>query len=104
MDAGTTFELVPLQDPSVPARFPGIPRPALERALHLVGPDGTVREGAEAIEGILARLPSGKWFERLFRLPFARPLAASVYRFVARNRRRDACRGHCGEGPFAEGP
>lgn len=98
-DSDGAFEYVPLQDPSVPDRFPGLSREALTREMHLIGPDGTVWRGARAVERILELLPKGRWVRWLFRLPFARPIADRVYREVAENRSSLGCGSHCGSLP-----
>jgi predicted DCC family thiol-disulfide oxidoreductase YuxK len=95
-DEHDSFEYVPLQDPSVPHRFPELDPDALATAMHLVGPDGEVWSGAAAVERILDLLPLGRWLGWLFRLPFARPIADRVYRRVAENRSRLGCGSHCG--------
>jgi predicted DCC family thiol-disulfide oxidoreductase YuxK len=74
---------------SAAARFPGIPREDLARAVHLVEPDGTHTSGAEAVFRTLAHGGRG-WPLALYRAlpPFAR-MAELLYRFVARHRSCD---------------
>jgi len=103
-DTNGAFEYVPLQDPSVPDRFPDLSRDALAREMHLIGPDGTIRTGAGAVERILELLPRGRWVRWLFKLPFARPIADRIYREVAENRTSLGCGSHCGPLPGAESP
>ena len=81
------------------AQFPDIPLAALIHALHLVGPDGQVWVGSEAVEELVNLLPGWRRFGWLFRLPLARPLAAWVYRKVAATRYRLSCRDHCAPSP-----
>lgn len=100
-DSNDAFDYVPLQDPSVPDRFPGLDREELARAMHVIGPDGTVWKGAGAVERILELLPKGRWVSWLFRLPFARPIAERMYRQVAENRTSLGCGSHCGSMPGA---
>jgi len=85
-----------IRHPETPKLFPSLSPEALEQSIHLVSPDGKVREGAEAVEALLALLPGLSWTGLLFRLPFARPLARWLYRLVARNRYLLTCRRHCG--------
>ncbi len=68
----------------------------LERAMHLVRPDSTVFEGANAVREIL-RYTAWGWLPRaLFRLPGAMLLADRVYAWVALRRQRIGCGGeHC---------
>ena len=89
------IELLPLQDDRAVV-MTGKPVAELERAMHLVRPDGTVFEGANAVREILRYLAWG-WLPRaLFRLPGAMLLADRVYAWVALRRRRIGCGGeHC---------
>jgi len=64
--------------------------------MHLVEPDGQVSSGADAVEGILRRLPRGAILGWLFHLPFARQIARRIYRWIAENRARMGCDRHCG--------
>ncbi|RMD74159.1 MAG: DUF393 domain-containing protein, partial [Chloroflexi bacterium] len=54
--------------------------------LHVVGPDGTIYRGAEAVRELLLQLPALRGLGELLRLPGALTLAQPVYEFVARNR------------------
>ena len=95
-DSNGVFEYLPLQDPSIPDRFPDLTSDALEREMHVIGPEGRVWAGAEAVERIVALLPLGRWISWIFALPLARPIADRVYRWVAANRSRMGCGEHCG--------
>ncbi len=88
-------ELLPLQHTRATA-LTGRSVAELERAIHLVQPDGTVFEGAGAVREIL-RYPAWGWLPRaLFGLPGAMLLADRVYAWVALRRRRIGCGGeHC---------
>jgi predicted DCC family thiol-disulfide oxidoreductase YuxK len=87
-DARGRLNLVQSGDSAALAKLPTIERAALEGAMHLVGPDGTINAGAAAIPGILALLPFGRPFASLFALPLVRRIADGAYRWVARNRHR----------------
>jgi len=87
-DRDGVLEMVPIQDPEVPERFPGLSRRALEESIHLVGADGKVWTGAAAVEELMGILPRWRWLSWLFHLPLVRPLGTRVYRWVARNRHR----------------
>ena len=95
LDSRGSLAFLPAQDPSVPERFPFISPEALEASIHLVGPQGEVREGADAMEAILGLLPTLSWARWAFRVPLVRPLARRIYRWVARNRYRLTCKEHC---------
>jgi predicted DCC family thiol-disulfide oxidoreductase YuxK len=72
------------------ARFPSIPRSRFRHALHLILPDGTVYQGAEAVFRSLAMAPQpshyGKLLQLYERLPGARPVSEWGYRWVANHR------------------
>ncbi len=88
-------EVLPLQDERALV-MTGKATAELERAMHLVQPDNTVLEGANAVREIL-RYPAWGWLPRaLFRLPGAMAIADRVYAWVALRRRRIGCGGeHC---------
>ncbi len=87
--------LLPLQDERA-ATISGKTSAELERAMHLVKPDNTVFEGANAVREVL-RYTAWGWLPRaLFRLPGAMSVADRVYTWVALRRRRIGCGGeHC---------
>ncbi len=89
------IELLPLQDARA-AAMTGKSVAELERAMHLVQPDSTVFEGANAVREIL-RYTAWGWLPRaLFHLPGAMLLADRVYAWGALRRRRIGCGGeHC---------
>ena len=95
MDRAGAIEIVASQDPGVRERFSAIPARAFDEAMHLVARDGTAWSGAAAIEELLRILPRTRWFAPVFHIPFARDLADTVYRWVARNRHRLGCGDHC---------
>ena len=76
---------MPLQD-GCAERVTGRTPVQLRRALHLVHPDGTVVQGAEAIRDVLGYLRGGRFVSWLFRLPGAMWLATRIYVRVAGRR------------------
>jgi predicted DCC family thiol-disulfide oxidoreductase YuxK len=94
-DRRGAIEIVPSQSPEVAARFPWIPMDAYAESIQLVGTGRETWQGAEAIEQVLGILPRGRWISWIFAIPFARPLADRLYRWVARNRYRLGCGEHC---------
>jgi predicted DCC family thiol-disulfide oxidoreductase YuxK len=102
MDRIDRLEYLPNQASAVEERFPQIPPEALAGSLHLVGPEGEVWEGAEAVERIVTLLPGYTWLSRLFGLPFARPLARAAYRTIARSWYRLSCTQHCSRGSLPD--
>ena len=83
-DRAGRIEQLPLQDPSVPARFPQLSRAALEDALHVVDTQGQSWRGAAACGQVVRILPGGALVAWLFRLPGAE----WAYAQVARRRSR----------------
>jgi predicted DCC family thiol-disulfide oxidoreductase YuxK len=85
------LEILPCRSPVRRARFPSMTDEACMQAMQLVLPDGRVLSGADAAPEILRRIPRWSWIARLFDLPAARPLARTVYAWIARNRMRISC-------------
>jgi predicted DCC family thiol-disulfide oxidoreductase YuxK len=82
------------------ARFPWIPARAYQEALQLIGSNGETWQGAAAVEKLLDELPRGRIISWMFRIPFIRPLADRLYRWVARNRYKLGCGAHCQSRPL----
>lgn len=82
-DRHDRLDLLPLQDEAAP-RVTGRPRAVLERAAHVVLPDGTVHAGARAFYEICRYLPAGGLIRALLRVPGALAVAERVYRWIAR--------------------
>lgn len=80
------IEVVDMNTPEARARFPQVTPEAAQRELHLVGPDGALYRGAEAVRETLLRLPNLRGLGELMRLPGALTVARPVYAWVARNR------------------
>ncbi len=82
-DRHDRVRLLPLQDPAAPA-LARRPREELERAAHLVRPDGAVFAGARAAREVFAYLPGGWLARAALAVPGAMPLAERLYAWVAR--------------------
>ncbi|ACL23249.1 thiol-disulfide oxidoreductase DCC family protein [Chloroflexus aggregans] len=80
------IELIDANSAEARARFPEITLDEAMGQLHVVGPDGTIYRGAEAVRELLLQLPALRGLGELLRLPGALTLAQPVYEFVARNR------------------
>ncbi len=90
-DRAGRVRAVPLQDGAAWEDLPGLTRPALEQAVHLVSPDGRVFAGAAAAPPLLALLPWGRILALPLALPGAGRVAAAGYGWIARHRHRDGC-------------
>jgi predicted DCC family thiol-disulfide oxidoreductase YuxK len=98
-DSDGIIELLPSQSAGLSERFPWISAEAYAAAMQLIAPRGETWQGSAAVEQLLTILPRGKWISWIFRIPFARPIADRVYRWVARNRYRLGCGDHCQSTP-----
>ena len=63
-------------------------QPGRPEVAYLVGADGQVRKGLDAILPLLPRLPGGRFVLALLAIPGCRSVASWLYRFVARHRYR----------------
>jgi len=90
-DRARRVALVPFQATASWEGTPGLSRPALERAMHLVSPAGQVYAGAAAAFPLLRLLPGGALLAAPLAVPGAERLAAAAYRWVARHRHRLGC-------------
>jgi len=91
LDRAGRVEPVPLQDLASLPGAPGLSTAALERAIHLVSPAGSVFAGAEAAPPLLRLLPAGAVLAAPFAAPGVARVAAAAYRWVARRRHRFGC-------------
>jgi len=95
-DRAGRIEQLPYQARAALPGIPPITDEALDRALHVILPDGTVAAGARGVIALLPWLPWGRPLGWLARLPGVAWLADRIYEAVARNRHRlggrgDAC-------------
>jgi len=84
---------VPYQEREGVVGLPMIADADLDRALHVVLPDGQVACGARGIFALLPWLPGGRVLGRLARIPGVAFLAERLYQGVARRRHRLAAAG-----------
>jgi predicted DCC family thiol-disulfide oxidoreductase YuxK len=102
------IQLLDFQEPGVLQRFPGLSLDDCMREIKLVGGEGRVFGGAEAVaRAIATRGVPGAW-AYLYYVPGLRQLLDFLYAWVARNRYRfmgrtecasDACAVHLGRRP-----
>jgi predicted DCC family thiol-disulfide oxidoreductase YuxK len=80
------IELLDANSAHARERFPHISFEDALSQLHVVGPDGTVYRGAEAVRELLLQLPTLRGLGEILRLPGVLSLAQPLYELVARNR------------------
>jgi lipase maturation factor 1 len=98
-DRGSAIEYVPSQQRGTVLWLPALSDEALNRAMHLVLPDGRVYTGARALPFILRLRPAGAPLALLLRLPGAQAIADRGYAWIANRRHRLGCgEGKCGVG------
>ncbi|MFO7894132.1 MAG: DUF393 domain-containing protein [Longimicrobiales bacterium] len=85
-DTEGRLRFVPFQAPGVMDRYPQIPERAFHEAVQVIAPDGRHWSGADGVERALEQTRGGRRLAWAFKLPFARPIARRVYRWVARHR------------------
>lgn len=96
-DTHRALEYVPSKDRARLHWLPPLSKAALDRAMHLVLPDGHVYSGARALVALLPLLPAGRLLALPFRLPGAEALADRLYAWIAARRHRLGCgSGKCG--------
>jgi predicted DCC family thiol-disulfide oxidoreductase YuxK len=93
-DRAGRLDYLSYQQRTAVAALPAISDEAVDRAMHLVMPDGQVRAGARAAPLILDYLPGGLVLKLLFWIPGASWAADRVYAWIAANRR---CLGAAGD-------
>jgi predicted DCC family thiol-disulfide oxidoreductase YuxK len=77
--------------------LPDLSDAALDRAVHLIFPDGRVYPGARSLPVLLPLLPGGTPLGLLMRLPGMLLVADRVYAWIAARRHRLGCgSGKCG--------
>jgi predicted DCC family thiol-disulfide oxidoreductase YuxK len=57
----------------------GVQREFVRERLHVVDEKGEIRVGVDAFDALWRHTPSQKWFARIFRIQFVRPLARWSY-------------------------
>ncbi|HSU56128.1 MAG TPA: lipase maturation factor family protein, partial [Candidatus Dormibacteraeota bacterium] len=98
-------DYVQYQDTSLAERFPEISGQQFETAVHLLMPDGSVFNGAEAMFRAMALNPKEQWFLDwyLYSKTFA-SASESIYAFIARHRTTFSLLTRIGWGTHTERP
>jgi predicted DCC family thiol-disulfide oxidoreductase YuxK len=96
-DRSQAIEYVPSQQRAGLDWLPPLSDAALDRAMHLVLPDGSVYPGARALPALLPLLPAGAPLGLLLRIPGVQAIADRLYAWIAGRRHRLGCgAGKCG--------
>ena len=90
-DRGVVIETRDFQEPGVLDAYPTLTHEQCMASMQLVGPDGHVWSGAEAVARLLMTRPFGL-FAWLYYVPLLRWICDLAYRFVAKRRYRIAQR------------
>jgi predicted DCC family thiol-disulfide oxidoreductase YuxK len=98
-DTRHAIDYVPSRDRGKVSGLPAISDEPLDRAMHLVLPNGEVHAGARALPHILPLLPGGRLLASLLQLPGAPSLADKVYAWIAARRHRLGCSPTCRTNP-----
>lgn len=75
---------VPITEHNLPERLPS--RAELEREMHIMMPDGSIYNGADAVAKLASLFPKTRWLGFVISLPLIRSIARLVYRIIAANR------------------
>lgn len=97
-DEAGRIALIPAAERSSVPGLPPLDAAALDRAMHLVLPDGTVLAGARALPAVLRLLPRWWLVAWVFRIPGVPWVADRVYAWVAARRHRFGCERCAGQG------
>ena len=79
---------VPYQSEEAVCRLGTGYRSGRPEAAFLIEPDGNIKQGLDAFLPLLPGLRGGRLLQAFTRIPFLKPLAYALYRFVARYRYR----------------
>ena len=90
-DRKRKIDFVPSQQRDRISGLPPISDSALDRAMHLVLPEGTVLSGGRALRAILRYLPGGPLLGAAFLIPGVPALTNRGYDWVAARRHRFGC-------------
>jgi predicted DCC family thiol-disulfide oxidoreductase YuxK len=90
-DRNDSLDTLPAAERHELAGLPPIDDASLDRAMHLVTPDGRVHAGGRAVAEVARYLPMGRLVHRILHLPGISGLLDAGYRAVAARRHRPSC-------------
>ena len=88
LDRDGLIEIVALDDPQLPARFPQLDLKRASEFLTVCDRLGRVREGVEAMRQLTRHLPALRRLQWVYRLPGVTPTLRGVYRTAQRHRKK----------------
>lgn len=77
------FEIIDISNPSFDAKIHGLTAEAVNKHMHVQGPDGKIYRGVEAFAHIWSRLPRYQFAAKAIRWPVIHPLANLGYALFA---------------------
>jgi len=87
-DGPGSIRFIPYQSQEAQQTLGSEYRPGRPDVAYLVGADGRICQGLDAILPLLPGLPGGRLLAALFVMPLLKPIADRLYGFIARNRYR----------------
>lgn len=85
-DVDQRIQCLPSTERSTVADLPLLSDEALNRAMHLITPDGQVFPGGRAVPEMLTYLRGGRWLRPVFAIPGIQAVTNRVYVWVAEHR------------------
>jgi predicted DCC family thiol-disulfide oxidoreductase YuxK len=88
LDREGLVEILPLDDPQMPGRFPQLDVERANETLTVCDRLGHLREGVEAVRQLTLHLPGLRRLQWVYRLPGVTPTLRGVYRGAQRHRKK----------------
>jgi predicted DCC family thiol-disulfide oxidoreductase YuxK len=85
-DVHQRIQCLPSNERSAIPDLPPLSDEALNRAMHLITPDGRVFAGGVAVPEMLPFLRGGRWLRPIFAMPGIQAVTNRVYAWVAEHR------------------
>jgi predicted DCC family thiol-disulfide oxidoreductase YuxK len=88
LDAHSTIEYMPRQEPACEDRFPSVRNIDLDDGILFIEPNGHIHVAADAVYQIYHTYPSTRKLAWIYQVPVFKQIFQLGYRIVAMNRRR----------------
>ncbi|WP_144935990.1 thiol-disulfide oxidoreductase DCC family protein [Paenibacillus sp. 32O-W] len=86
LEVGSELIMLPYQEAEISQLPEGLTLEQLQSQLHVIDEQNEVYRGAEAVCRIMSKVKGWRWIAVLYRIPFLRPLADRIYKWIADNR------------------